>query len=305
VLGTIAQANYVAGNSFMDSLARYRNEIGLPGLSINWGALGGAGMVERDAELQKYMDQAGFGQVPLKDSLKALDVLMRKGRPQVTCLKINWQKYARANPHAANQPRLAEVMSGKRAAGGAARQQVLDAPQGQRVAVVVQYLRELVSTVLKVDPAKIDANEPLRRLGLDSLASFQLKNRIESDHGITLDVSTFLQNPNVTKLSEMMVNAIEATSSGASGGTHEARSEGQLSIRQKTILAEFDNPNTSPAALQSYEVTAACVVQPRIDLSLFRQAFDRQVDESCARAFRCATDAGASTSPRSMRSASK
>ena len=205
---------------------------------------------------------------------------MRKSRPQVTCLKIDWQKYARANPHAANQPRLAEVMSGKRAAGGAARQQVLDAPQGQRVALVVQYLQELVSTVLKVEPAKIDANEPLRRLGLDLLASFQLKNRIESDHGITLDVSTFLQNPNVTKLSEMMVGAIEATSSGETGGTHEARSEGQLSIRQKAILAEFDDPTASPALLQSYEVTAACVVSPRIDLPLFRQAFERQVDEN-------------------------
>ncbi|MEL6463169.1 MAG: KR domain-containing protein, partial [Cyanobacteria bacterium J06621_15] len=37
LFGSPGQGNHVAANTFLDSLARYRQSLGLPGLSINWG----------------------------------------------------------------------------------------------------------------------------------------------------------------------------------------------------------------------------------------------------------------------------
>lgn len=46
VIGTVMQSNYAAGSSFLDHMARHRENLGLPGTSIALGMITGAGFVE-------------------------------------------------------------------------------------------------------------------------------------------------------------------------------------------------------------------------------------------------------------------
>ena len=47
VIGAFKQSNYNAGNCFLDALSQCRHAMGLPSLTLNWGAVLGAGFVER------------------------------------------------------------------------------------------------------------------------------------------------------------------------------------------------------------------------------------------------------------------
>ena len=61
VLGNVGQIAYSAANSFLDQLCEYRlHRLGLPGLSVNYGPISGAGVLERNADLTSVLEKGGF-----------------------------------------------------------------------------------------------------------------------------------------------------------------------------------------------------------------------------------------------------
>ncbi|MGE0658874.1 MAG: SDR family NAD(P)-dependent oxidoreductase [Reyranellaceae bacterium] len=215
VLGSSGQANYVAGNRFLDLLAAQRRRLGLPAVTVNWGALGGAGAVQRDKAILKYLKTMGMPPLSLEEALTGLGVALRKSAPAVGCCKVDWQALGRANPAVRQLRRFSDVATegGGASGGGKVRTELLAAKGADRQKLLKDYLTQQIARVLKVDAGKIEAARPLNELGLDSLTSFQLKNRIENEIAITLPVGKFLQKPTVESLAVTIGEVLETSGS--------------------------------------------------------------------------------------------
>lgn len=279
-LGNVGQANYVAANMFMESLVRYRQAIALPGLCIAWGVMD-IGEVARNPELKKLFKSTGAPPISVDTALAGLEIMMRKSNPCLSYAAIEWQKYATANSHVFAQPRMVGHAVVSRSTGDRqAFHETMAAPKAARPGIIARYLAESIAKVLKIEPDRIQPDTSLQDLGLDSLTAFQLKNRAEAEYGMNLQVSSFLQKPTVSKLSEVMMQALER----GEGGTIEVsgRSESHavtLSQRQNDILAAINAHQDSHCYLRSFETAGATHVSPPLDVKLIKEGIAGLVEE--------------------------
>lgn len=218
LLGSTGQANYVAGNAFLDKLAAHRRALGLPAVSVAWGALGGKGFVARNEAIAHYLESQGIAPVPPEEALAWLGRTLRLDPGAIAIARIDWRKLGKAQAALSTSPRTAHLSSSDegRAGGGRARAEILAAPAARRPILTEKLLKAQVARVLRVEAGDIDGDRPLNELGLDSLTSFELKNRIETELGVDLPASKFLQKPTISGLAETILDKLgEADEAGA------------------------------------------------------------------------------------------
>ncbi|HID99273.1 MAG TPA: KR domain-containing protein [Thiotrichaceae bacterium] len=88
VWGSKKQAHYAAANHFLDGLAHYRQALGLPALSINWGPWAKGGMAS--CEAQSVLKRMGVEALSPEKALEAFGYLLTSQACQNTVADINW-----------------------------------------------------------------------------------------------------------------------------------------------------------------------------------------------------------------------
>jgi amino acid adenylation domain-containing protein len=73
---------------------------------------------------------------------------------------------------------------------------------------IATLLCTYLAEILQVDKSHISLQRPLTALGLDSLTTMQLKNRIAVEHGIELSIAELFQVNSIAQLSVILQNAI-------------------------------------------------------------------------------------------------
>jgi acyl transferase domain-containing protein/acyl carrier protein len=83
---------------------------------------------------------------------------------------------------------------------------------GRRKSRAVQELRQIVAVVVKLAVERVPLDQPLRTLGMDSVMSLELRNRIEARVGIRVSATVLWNHPTVENLAEFLLQHVPSSS---------------------------------------------------------------------------------------------
>ncbi|QSQ15454.1 type I polyketide synthase [Myxococcus landrumensis] len=215
LLGSPGQGNYVASNTFLDSLAAWRRGQGLPALSINWGAWGEVGLAAASTNRGDRMALRGIASMSPDQALEALGRLLGSTRARVAVMRFDlrqWREFyltASQSPFVSRLPIEQSATTPSRATTGAFVEKLKAAAQGEQPRLLEAHLREQIGQVLRLSPAKIDPQVSLGSLGLDSLMGLEIRNRLEASLGLRLQATLLWRHPTVEGLVGFLVERLQ------------------------------------------------------------------------------------------------
>ena len=213
LIGSPGQGNYAAANAFMDILAHYRRQQGYPALSINWGRWGEIGQAMKENRGAR-LDARGFASMKPKEGLAILEALLHQSSPQVGAMSFNLPQWSQFYPNLTRSSLFAQLIEEPEAGeenGTRTRltsEILTELDSIQRQQKLKQYLSNQIARVLGHTSLRLDAHQQLNRLGIDSLMSVELKNRIGSDLNVVTPVTTFLQGTTFEQLIAQIMERI-------------------------------------------------------------------------------------------------
>ncbi|HEX7313092.1 MAG TPA: amino acid adenylation domain-containing protein, partial [Pyrinomonadaceae bacterium] len=202
--------------------------------------------------------------------------LIKPGRiPKTTSGKIQ-RRATRAAFLAGKLDIIAEWSADKVAADAPEEQPDADGPR-QEISEVAAWMCAQIAARLGVAPASIDVHQPIARYGLDSLAAIELVHGIETQHGVVLPMTSFLQSFSVAELSAQITERLASPADGARGRLtrpEQEAAEYPLSPGQQALWFLHQLAPESPA----YNISAAVRVEAELDVPALRRAFEKIVE---------------------------
>ncbi|MEV0638638.1 SDR family NAD(P)-dependent oxidoreductase [Streptomyces sp. NPDC050619] len=225
LIGNAGQANYAAGNTFLDALAQYRQAHGLPATSLAWGlwaqtsALSG-GLEETDL---KRMERTGLLPLSSDDAMELFDAAPATGEAVLAVTRLNTDALRKR----ADGPQFlfrglvpavpVQAAGATRPGGGSSPAQRFGGlSPAEREQALTDLVRGQVATVLgHADPGSIQADRAFQELGFDSLTAVELRNQLGTTTGLRLPTTLIFDHPTPAALaahlsSELFGDADEA-----------------------------------------------------------------------------------------------
>ncbi|MFI6824219.1 type I polyketide synthase [Micromonospora sp. NPDC050187] len=207
LLGAPGQGNYAAANAFLDALAHHRHALGLPALSVNWGAWGDSGMAAglTDRDQQRWTAR-GIGIIPPERGMRMLERIMARPVPQVGVVPVDWARYAEQYPLGAARPLLADLVRREPTAersptvpaeGPRLRERFAAMPDAKRRTALTEHVTGELARILMLDEASLDPGKGLFDLGMDSLMALEFKNRVQAAFGHEMPTTLLFNYPTV------------------------------------------------------------------------------------------------------------
>lgn len=204
MFGSPGQASHVAANTFLDALAHYRRSIGLPGLSINWGAWSEIGAAAQ-RRVDQHMQLRGVGSIAPQAGLRVLEKLLEQSAAQVGVMPIQWAQFLQqgiVSPFFSAFRQVA-TSTAQTASPSEILSQLRAANPVDRLTLLTTYLQTEVGKVLGLPADRLPKpHQGFFDLGMDSLMTVELKNRLETQLGLSLTATTIFEHSTICELAQ-------------------------------------------------------------------------------------------------------
>ncbi len=260
LLGSAGQASHAAGNAFLDALAVHRLAAGQPGLSVAWGAwaeIGAAARIQQgDHQILERWRRQGFGTLAPGQAMKALQGLLADAAGgHVAVVPIDWPNLLHQRPHAAfleNFRSIPEATAAPRPAPEPQplRQRLLASPAAERARQLNEHLRDQVASILGwTGLDSVDSDSHFLELGMDSLTSMELRNRLQTALGCSLPTTLTFDYPNVTRLTAFLLERLAdaaVADQPPHAETRPTKTAGAATFAGQDILAGISDEDLDP-----------------------------------------------------------
>ena len=241
LIGSAGQASHVSANAYLDSLAHHRRCLGLPAQTINWGPWSEVGSAASE-KTRSHLELHGIGIINPDAGLAALDRIMQcPDLTQVGVVPVDWSQMARHVP--ASDRLLVDLLpksqdveraSTKKLTEGEWRKQLRDLPSGAREAALVSMLQHELGRVLGFSSNELPAiDRGIFDLGIDSLMSVELKNRLVRNLGVEIPSTLLFQYPTISALAPKLIESMENREQEQS--PHEESQSPRVSLNRSAV----------------------------------------------------------------------
>ncbi|WP_216215935.1 type I polyketide synthase [Amycolatopsis aidingensis] len=222
LLGEAGQANYAAANAFLDALAWHRRAHGLPATALAWGLWEQrTGMTEGlSATDLARLRRSGMAQLESERALAMFDLACELDEPVLAPLELDLEAVRSAGgPVPALLRGLLRRNTRPAPPRGADADGDGEASLSERLSTMPEEERHQVLLRLVCDQAAavlghLDTDEAIRPeqdfddLGFDSLASVELRNRLNAVTGLRLASNAVVDSPNPLALVRRLLAAL-------------------------------------------------------------------------------------------------
>ncbi|MFI2208025.1 SDR family NAD(P)-dependent oxidoreductase, partial [Streptomyces sp. NPDC020192] len=224
ILGNPGQANYAAGNVFLDALMQARRHAGLPGVSMAWGAWTqdvGLTAALSEADMRR-LARSGMRPLSVPQGLALFDRALASERALLGLadldiaalrarddLPVFWSLVGgRARRRAGDQRQLADGLA-ERMAG-------LSEPE--REDYLLTLIHDHAAAVLgHASGQHLNVTTAFREMGFDSLMGVELRNRIKRGTGLPVADSMVYDYPTPLRLAQYLASLVDGVELRAGG----------------------------------------------------------------------------------------
>lgn len=209
IVGSAGQSNYNAANTFMDALAHYRNTNNKNALSVDFGTIAEIGLAARQENRADRLAEQGVTAIKPEELDDYFDTLFLSDASQLVALPMDFDKWAQSNHAVLKNYFYSKVINQTKKEAKSIQS---TAPTFATIDEYMKYIKDRIkqhiAAATKLNVSKIKEDETFKALGVDSLHALQIKNKLQEDFSLSINVAAVWQYPTVQKFADFIANEL-------------------------------------------------------------------------------------------------